>query len=73
MRSYEMGDTDLNEAVEALIDLAADTEGSSNADLVRELIVTSLKTLRGGTERGDVKLMNSTLKELRYSFLIFQR
>ncbi|MCL1693449.1 MAG: TIGR00730 family Rossman fold protein [Actinomycetia bacterium] len=73
MRTYEMGDRDLDEAVDALIELAADTEGSNNADLIRELIVTSLKTLRGGTERGDVKLMNSTLKELRYSFLVFQR
>ncbi|MFV9671985.1 MAG: TIGR00730 family Rossman fold protein [Acidimicrobiia bacterium] len=73
MRSYEMGDSDLDDAVDALIELAASRKDSSNADLVRELIVTSLKTLRGGTERGDVKLMNSTLKELRYSFLIFQR
>ena len=68
-----MGDPDVDEAVSALIELAASAEGSSNADLVRELIVTSLKTLRGGTDRGDVKLMNNTLKELRYSFLIFRR
>ncbi len=72
MRSYDTGNAELDEAVDALIELATDSEGSSNADLVRELIVTSLKTLSGGTERGDVKLMNSTLKELRYSFLIFQ-
>ena len=72
MRSYNTGNAELDEAVDALIELATDSEGSSNADLVRELIVTSLKTLSGGTERGDVKLMNSTLKELRYSFLIFQ-
>ena len=72
MRSYDTGNADLDEAVDALIELAADSEGSSNVDLVRELIVTSVKTLRTGTDRGDVKLMNSTLKEMRYSFLIFQ-
>jgi hypothetical protein len=73
MRTYDTGDAELDEAIDALIELASGTEGSDNTDLVRELIVTSLKTLRAGTERGDAKLMNSTLKELRYSFMIFQR
>ena len=73
MRTYDTGDTELDEAIDALIELASRTEGTDNTDLVRELIVTSLKTLRAGTERGDAKLMNSTLKELRYSFMVFQR
>ena len=28
--------------------------------------------LRDGTDSGDLKLMNNVLKELRYSFLVFQ-
>lgn len=73
MRAYDTGDRELDEAVNALVDRAAPQSGSRNADLVRELIVTSLKMLRSDADRGDVKLMNNTLKELRYSFLIFRR
>jgi uncharacterized protein (TIGR00730 family) len=73
MRAYDTGDRELDEAVSALVDRAAPQSGSRNADLVRELIVTSLKMLRSDADRGDVKLMNNTLKELRYSFLIFRR
>ncbi len=73
MRSYDTGDEELDEAVSALVDRAAARGSSDNADLVRELVVTSLKMLRSDTDRGDVKLMNNTLKELRYSFLIFRR
>ncbi len=73
MRAYDTGDRELDEAVNALVDRAAPQSGSRNADLVRELIVTSLKMLRPDADRGDVKLMNNTLKELRYSFLIFRR
>jgi len=66
-----MGDPALDEAVNSLLSLAA-TDTSDNADLVREMVVTSLKMLRDGTDRGDLKLLNSTLKEMRYSFLVFR-
>jgi len=38
---------------------------------VREIIVTALKLIKDKTDRGDIKMMNTALKELRYSFLVF--
>ncbi len=66
-----------DESLDAQIDrLVADTahayEGSTpNTDLVREMIVSALKVIRDGTNRGDVRMMNTALKELRYSSLVF--
>ena len=38
---------------------------------VRELVETSLKLLRDNTDTGDLKLLNSALRELRYAFNVF--
>jgi uncharacterized protein (TIGR00730 family) len=37
------------------------------------MIVSGVKLLRDDTDRADLKLVNSALKEMRYSFLIFSR
>ncbi|NNK91508.1 MAG: LOG family protein, partial [Acidimicrobiia bacterium] len=37
------------------------------------MLVSGLKMLRDDTNRGDLKLTNSALKEMRYSFLIFSK
>ena len=75
MRPYDIGDPEIDALVDQLV--AATTsahEGHDHdEDLVREMIVTSLKLLRDDGSRGDVKLMNSSLKEMRYSFLVFSR
>jgi len=42
-------------------------------DIVREMVVSSLKLPRDDSARGDLKLMNSALKEMRYSFLVFSK
>ncbi len=47
------------------------TERARDQDLVEEIIGTALKLIKDNTDRGDVKLMNTALKELRYSHLIF--
>jgi uncharacterized protein (TIGR00730 family) len=39
--------------------------------LVQQIKETADKLLRDGTNRGDVKLLNTALKELRYSFKVF--
>ena len=72
MRPYDIGDAELDKALDELVASATETSSDHGEDLVRELVVTSMKMLRDGTERGDLKLMNSTLKEMRYSFLVFQ-
>ena len=72
MRPYDIGDPEIDQAVKEVVARAAVSSSDRGEDLVRELIVTSLKMLRDGTDRGDLKLMNNMLKEMRYSFLVFQ-
>ena len=40
-------------------------------ELVREMVDTSLRLLRGGTPVGDIKILNAALRELRYAFKVF--
>jgi uncharacterized protein (TIGR00730 family) len=42
-----------------------------NEQLVQQMRETADKLLRDGATRGDVKLLNTALKELRYSFKVF--
>lgn len=74
-RNYVIGHPELDARIDELVRLAAAAhpEHDHEGDLIREMIVTSLKLLRDDTARGDVKLMNAALKEMRYSFLVFSR
>ncbi len=75
MRSYQIGNTELDDRLNALIADAVAEHGdhSQDEDLVREMVVSILKMHRDNTDRGDLKIVNSALKELRYSFLVFSR
>ena len=42
-----------------------------NGDLVGEMVANALKLLRDQTGRGDLKLMNTSFKELRYALKVF--
>ena len=44
-----------------------------DADLIFEMIVTALRMGRESVGRGDLKLVNAAIKELRYSFHVFNR
>lgn len=44
-----------------------------NADLVREMLVSVLRLARQETPRGDLKIVNTALKELRHAFGVFGR
>jgi len=75
MRPYGTGNPGLDEritrlALDAIGERATDDE---SAALAHEMIVTVLKLLRDEAERGDLKLINSALKEMRYSFRVFAR
>src|SRR5436309_5256991 len=52
----------------ALIDELANIP---DGDLVGEVVANALKLLRDQTNRGDIKLINKSLKELRYALKIF--
>jgi uncharacterized protein (TIGR00730 family) len=75
MKSYNIGDPVVDEHITDLVAEvgAASPDNEYDPELIRELIVTSLKLVRDDAGRGDVKLMNSALKEMRYSFAIFQQ
>src|SRR3954469_25963320 len=42
-----------------------------DGDMVGEIIANALKLLRDQTNRGDIKLINKSYKELRYALKIF--
>ncbi len=45
--------------------------GSDGAEYVRQIMVSAVGLMRDAASRGDLKLINSALKELRYSFRVF--
>ena len=53
-----------NELVEAL-------EQVPDGDMVAEIVANTLKLLRDNTNRGDIKLINKSFKELRYALKVF--
>lgn len=64
---YRTGDPELDHAVQALVERVE----TDDADLIFELIVSALRMARGNTERGDLKIANAALKEMRYAFQVF--
>ena len=56
--------THANSLIEALEDVP-------DGDLGGEIVANALKLLRDRTNRGDIKLINVSLKELRYALKIF--
>jgi hypothetical protein len=72
-RRYELRNAELNAKIEELIALAAATYEARDerADYVRQMLVTGLGLLGDDCSTGDLKLLNSTLKELRHAFRVF--
>ena len=66
---YRTGDEALDDHIQALIEEAA---VHRDTDLVFEMLVSALRMGREAVDRGDLKLVNAALKELRYSFLVFE-
>ncbi len=65
-----MGNAELDAAIRELVAAAGD---GADADLVAELITTALKLHRDQPDRGEMKLFNAALKEMRYSSLVFSQ
>jgi uncharacterized protein (TIGR00730 family) len=65
---YRTGDPALDDAVAELVVRAG---VDADADLVFEIIATALRLARDQADRGDLKLANAALKEMRYSFHVF--
>jgi len=67
-KEYEIGDKN----IDSLIDELARTSVSAETEyLLREILTTVVKLGMESNDRGDLKLVNNALKELRYSFKVF--
>ena len=66
--TYQLGNEELDETIAQLVGTASDND---NADLISEIVTTALKLHRDSPDRGELKLINTALKEMRYSNLVF--
>ncbi len=61
-----------NGPIDAIIEKLMETaKGIRRPELVREMIIASLKAGQEADEGADLKLMNTTLKEMRFTSKIF--
>ncbi|HEX7094615.1 MAG TPA: TIGR00730 family Rossman fold protein [Acidimicrobiales bacterium] len=67
-RRYRTGSDELDAAI---LELIAKAGVDHDADLLFEMLVSALRLAREDVTRGDRKLVNAALKELRYSFQVF--
>jgi len=67
-KDYEVGDQAIDNLISELVKLSGSVE---TEDLLREILTTTVKLGRESADKGDLKLVNNALKELRYSFKIF--
>jgi uncharacterized protein (TIGR00730 family) len=66
---YRTGDAELDAAVAELVTKA---DAADHPDLVFELVVSALRLAQDRASRGDLKIANSALKEMRYAFHVFE-
>lgn len=67
-KDYEVGDPAIDGLISELVKKSGSVE---NENLLREILTTTVKLGKESSDKGDLKLVNNTLKELRYSFKIF--
>src|SRR2546428_2753803 len=69
-RPYRTGD----EALDAKVAELVESNGlSENGDFIRQMITSCFRLARDGADRGEIRLVNATLKELSYAFKVFRR
>lgn len=56
---------------EAIRELLAEYAPSQDDDLLFQMVVTVCRLAADGADRGDLKILNTALKELRYAFKVF--
>ena len=67
-KEYEIGEP----AIDGLIsELAKKSISGETEYLLREILTTAVKLGRESGDKGDLKLVNNVLKELRYAFKVF--
>lgn len=66
---YALKSEELNRAIQKLVAGAGE---SLDADLLTQMITTVLKLQDEKVDRGDLKILNTTLKELRWAFRVYR-
>lgn len=71
-RRYALASRDLNRRIEELVEAARAEWGvEQDAEWTRQTIVSALRFLHEQSAEGDLKLVNSALKEMRHAFRVF--
>src|SRR5689334_8837246 len=68
---HKLAKADLTTVERAAEDLMSRLKNVPDGDLVAETVEAALKLLRDQTNRGDIKLIDKALKELRYAMKVF--
>lgn len=64
--------TSFNHIIDPEVPAEEDVRQTSIGELVQQIKETADKLVRDGANRGDVKLLSTALKELRYAFKVFE-
>lgn len=62
---------DLEQVYAKVRELANALEPLENGELISDIVENTVKLLRDRTNRGDIKLINNSFKELRYALKVF--
>lgn len=65
---YSTQNEELDRQLWGLIDQVGPCD---NRDLIHQMLVTALKLAKDNADRGDLKIMNSTLKEMRFTWKVY--
>ena len=68
-KPYSLKDEKANSAIQKLV---AEAGSSADADLLTQMVTTVLKLQDEKVDRGDLKILNTTLKELRWAFRVYR-
>ena len=70
---YEVRHPELDRQVEELVARAEFEFGRrEGSEMVRQMVVTALRLFQEGTAEGDLRMLNSALKELRHALRVFK-
>ena len=69
-RRYRTGDKELDANIAELVEASGI---SNDSDLVAEMITSCFRVARDRSDRGEMKLVNASLKEFAYAFKVFKQ
>ncbi len=69
---YRLGNPELDDLIQSLTEKAIEVYGPLDGEgFVRQILATAVRLVRDKVDEGDVKLLNSALKELRHALFVF--